>query len=269
MLYRNDVFEFVSDGRRGRLLAVDPVRNEAWVISLESETAFPILFMWSDIQAQVDSGAIKRIESGLSKPVANSVSEAARTRRDAAWARLEPLISLPGIFIPDERSRLVQARAKELGCSIYTLYKDLRSYWRGGQTRDALIPRFHECGRSAKSLTGGRGRRPTKIKYPIFQLQEQDTENIKAAINKYYLSGEVQTMDSAYQTMLEERYCFLDGNGNVFILPKGECPSLRQFQNILNTLFSDETKIRKRKGDKSFEQNNRARTGADFAERDR
>lgn len=261
MLYKNDVFAF-PDGQRARLLHVEPARNEAWVISLSIEDSFPKCFSLSDLQAKVDAGELTHIDSGPATPIAKRVSDKARSRRDIAWQRIAPLVDKPGIYSPSERSQLVQERAKEIGCTLFTLYKDLRRYWRGGQTRDALIPGFHSCGRAVKSVTVGRGRTPTSSRYQVYQLRDQDIQHIKGAIKKYYLSGEVHTMESSYQQMLEEAYEYIDGNGEAYILPLGERPSLRQFQHVLKTHFSDETKLRKRKGDKLFEQNHRAREGS-------
>ncbi len=261
MLYRNDVFAF-PDGHRARLLHVVVEQDDAWVISLNIEDSFPKRFSWSDLQAKEDSDEVKVIETGPATPIAKRVSDKARSRRDAAWERIAPLVAKPGIYYPRERSRLVQERAKEIGCTLYTLYKDLRRYWRGGQTRDALIPGFHSCGRAVKSVTVGRGRTPASSRYQVYQLLEADIQKIKRAIEKYYLSGEVHTMESSYQKMLEDAYDYRDGNGAKYLRPLGERPSLRQFQNVLKTHFSDETKLRKRKGDKLFEQNHRAREGS-------
>lgn len=260
-MYRNDVFAF-PDGHRARLLHVVVEQDDAWVINLNIEDSFPERFSWSDLQAKENSDEVKVIETGPATPIAKRVSDKARSRRDVAWQRVAPLVDNPGIYSPQERSRLVQERAKEIGCTLFTLYKDLRRYWRGGQTRDALIPGFHSCGRAVKSVTVGRGRTPGGGRYPVYQLGDEDIKHIKRAIKKYYLSGEVHTMESSYQAMLEDAYFYLDGNGKPYILPLGERPTIRQFQHVLKTHFNDETKLRKRKGDKLFEQNHRARQGS-------
>lgn len=262
MPYRNDVFKFSKDGQRTRFLSGDPTRNDAWVINLDNQSSFPKWSSLSDLQAKEASGELIIIETGPTSPVARQVSEAARARRDEAWGRIEPLVNNPDIFIPGKRSRLLKGRAKEIGCTLFTLYKDLRRYWHGGQSKDALIPAFHSCGRHAKLLTVGRGRIPDGNRYPIYQLQAEDIQRIKAAIKKHYLIGEVPTIDYALQKMLETKYTYQDGNGNSYLMPLGERPSLRQFSNILRTQFSVELKIRSREGDKLFEQNSRALLGS-------
>lgn len=260
MLYRNDVYEL--DGQRERLLDAVPGENKAWVINLSDEDSFPKVRNLPELLELEDTPRLVRIELGTASPIARRASDAAKAKRHQAWFRIEPLVKTLEIYDSKKRSKLIQARAKEVGCTAFTIYKDLRRYWHGGQTIDALIPDFHSCGRSITGATAGRGRTPKSGHYPIYQLQSEDIVKIKAFIEKEYLRGEVGTMDSAFQTMLEKRYNYLDGNGQNFLLPRGERPTLRQFQHILNTHYTDEHRIRRRKGDKAFEQNHRPRLGS-------
>lgn len=261
MLARNDVFQFVAtDGACGRLLAANTATDEAWVISIEDpKTGLPRRFVLSDLIAKEERGEITRVEQTNIAPIVMQISVASRERRDKAWTRIAPLVSNPSIFLSSERKKLVAARAVEVGCSIVTLYKDLRRYWIGGQTKDSLIPGFYNCGSKVKEITIGRGRPVQHGNYTTYQLQAIDIKHIKSAITRHYLSGEVHTIESTYQRLLEEHYTYLDGNGDGYIKPLGERPTYRQFQHFVNTQFSEEIIIRRRKGDKAFEQNHRAR----------
>jgi hypothetical protein len=256
MLYKNDVFEMAGSGARWRLLAANPATDEAWIIKLEDVRALPCLKQLSQLLA-----VAAVVKSATVLVPSTRASQQALSHRDTAWGRIKPLVANPGIFQPEERSRLVRDHANSIGCSLQTLYTALRKYWQGGQTKDALLPAFHKRGTKG-GATAGRGRKSTVSGHAVFQAGPEDAKLIEKAIRKYYLVGEVTTMAAAYQRCLEDHYSYLDGNGVRYIRPLGERPTQRQFRRILKQKFDLETTIRKRKGDKTFEQNHRARLGS-------
>lgn len=260
MLYRNDVFEIAETGFRGRLLAPTLATDEAWVIDLGDPVSLPRKRSLSKLLAMEESGAL----IVCAPPVTSSLGASPRSlsHRDVVWERIEPLASHPDIFKPEERNRLVREQAQRAKCSPQTLYSALRRFWQGGQTKDALLPAFHKRGAKSGGETAGRGRKSTTSGHAIFQMRTEDIGRIEKAIRDYYLADDVVTMDAAYQRCLERYYSYVDGNGARYILPRGERPTLRQFKRILKQKFDLETTIRKRKGDKEFEQNHRALLGS-------
>jgi putative transposase len=67
-------------------------------------------------------------------------------------------------------------------------------------------------------------------------------------------------LHGTYQNLIEEHYSFVDGNGDRYIRPPGEKPTLRQFLYHARHLLGAEQKLR-RKGDKQFELNHRPKLG--------
>lgn len=179
--------------------------------------------------------------------------------RDIAMARIEPLVSTPTIFEPSSRARLLAVRAAEVNCSENTLLKDLRRYWQGGQTLDALLPRFDKCGTQQGEVSLA-GRRRTDGSAP-FALQAKDKDALKAACQKY-MDKAYHTVTGAHQWMLERYYTYLDGNGKKFIRPEHECPSVAQLYNWLRTRYPLEYRLRARLGDKDFERDHRHKLGS-------
>lgn len=260
MLYRNDVFDIAKTGFRGRLLAVILETDEAWIIDLSDPLAMPRRKPLSQLLEMEDGGGLVVCAS----PVMPSLGASPRalSHRDAAWERIKPLVANPEIFNAEVRNHLVREQAQSIKCSPQTLYSALRKYWQGGQTRDALLPAFHKRGTKSGGETAGRGRKSTVSGHSIFQMELKDIKHIEQAIRKHYLGSDVVTMDAAYQYCLDHYYSYIDGNGSRYILPRGERPTLRQFKRVLKQKFDLETTIRKRAGDKEFEQNHRARLGS-------
>lgn len=256
MLFRNDIF--VLHSQRLRLLTVVADSNAAWVIALDDAHAWPRALPWSDI-AQLNA---ERTSIVSGKKLAAAIS----AECDAAMARLAPLVArVPDIFDKRIRSRQVRQRAGELGCSPSTLYKHLRRYWQRGQCREALMPDFAKCGRRGKGITAKRG--PNKsTDYAIYQLTTEDLAHFKRVLKKKYLKDKRSSIAATFQAVLEERYTFLDGNGDPQIRPLGSRPTERQFRHFLRQMCSTEAVIRGREGDKEFEQNHAPKLGTVLAD---
>lgn len=256
MLYQNEIFNY--KGAPHRLLYASVESNKAWIIAL-SATAWPTQVVWSDIDCELPISTKTTVE--YAEP-----SFAQQTKRDKAWERIAPLVTnVPYIFDAKHRGPLIENRAHALPCSERTLHKDLRRYWQGGQTKQALLANYHLSGRKGDGLTVGRGRRPTRGS-TIFQLTNDDLANFQGAVKAHYLEDARFTIASAYQRLLEKHYVYIDGNGSPFINPIGSRPTLRQFARYLSKNFSLEERIRKRDGDKNFERNHRAKAGTVIAD---
>lgn len=260
MIIRNDCFK-TELGRRMRFLAADARTNTAWIYDLDNHLALPERILLTELQASELSGRIKIIQVKNAIP-ANQGSEKARKRRDLAWNRIEPLLQDNAIFDADYRGSMIKDKAKELGCSPQTLLKDLRRYWHGGQTKDALLGNFHKSGTSTKVSSAKRGRKPIHSEYSNYAIAEKDIHNFKKVVKSHYLSSAVPSLAQTYEKMIANYYTYLDGNNQSYVLPLGERPTLKQFTYQVNKLFSPEEVIRKRLGNSEFERNHRAKLGS-------
>jgi hypothetical protein len=261
MLYRNDVIQISESGLRYRILALDPKSNTAWLFALGNPKAFPEPRALDELRQLESAKGLERATGGP-EIFLNHLTERATARRNTAWLRIKPLVENPQILERKLRGALVNARARELGCSEQTLYAGLRRYWAGGQTLDALIYATFRCGRKKDPGTGGRGRKPHKGRYEIYQITPKEYEKIDQVIRKRYLKKATASAAQAYQGLLEDFYSYRDGNGKIHIRPLGERPTKRQFYRLLGQRFGLEQTIRSREGDKEFERNHRAKLGS-------
>jgi putative transposase len=265
MLFKNDIFQLAEpdgvrspDGPRYRYLATKPIGDDAWVIELGKKRALP-LRMGNDLLNK----RARKVQPDAGEVIAHTASDAMRLARDNAWMRIERLVSNPHIFEAEHRGRILRERAREVGVSDRTLLKYLRQYWLGGQTPDALLPAYGESGRPSNGrVTANRGRKATVSKHAVFQMSDDDINNIKTNIEKYYFSSECKSISASLQNLLETKYFYVDGNNKRCTKLFGNRPTRRQFENILYNEYSVEKRIRGRKGDKEFEQNHRGTTGS-------
>jgi hypothetical protein len=260
MLFRNQVLTHVESAQNVRILEVDALQGSVWLFNLTHPKALPRAYPLESMEEAMREGLFVEFESDT--PAApRKYSAAAVQRRDKAYAAIESLIHDPAILNAAKRGRLVHERARELNCSEQTLYKYLRTWWRGGQSKRCLMPGFHLIG-GTKGDTQGRGRPPVYQKYAIYQVAEKDRQWMKEAIEKHYLKDKTCTIQNAYQHLLEEHYAYLDGEGRRCLKCEGECPSISQFRWFLNQAVSKEQRIRARHGDAEFELNHRAKLGS-------
>ncbi len=266
MLFKNDIFSIA--GARFRLLQADVAADKAWVICLDDHLAWPACWLYSDIDNLV------RIAPTATTTYA--YSEAQLKRCDLAWARLEPLLKQHGksLMEPALRKFAVTDHSRKIGCSPATLYKGLRRFWQRGQDKNALLPDYHLSGRptpvegepnTPTAITAGRGRKP-KHGGSIYQLTDQDAQHFHRIIKSEYLLDQRKSMADVYASLVNERYSFADGNGELHINPPGDRPSLRQFRLFLRKHYNIEVRIRSREGDSDFEKDHRKKLGTIMAD---
>jgi putative transposase len=255
MLFKNNIFEV--DGRKYRLLDVNPSTNFASVFLLDDKDAWPIQVPFKSIQ---DLDTISASPSAA-PPKQNAPTAAMVRVRDKA---LSALGDLPKklLYVSDvsERAGLIQKQAADADVAAKTLYKHLRRWYSGGQTKDALLGIFHKCGTSqGKGATGKRGRKSSH--YEVYQLSESDIDKMRSAVEKHYLKDTRTTITSAYGALLDEEYSYQDGNGTSIKKPFGERPTPRQFDHFLRSFFPAHVIARHRKGD-DFDLEDRAVLGS-------
>ncbi|MFP3558583.1 transcriptional antiterminator [Paraburkholderia sp. SIMBA_049] len=250
-LVKNDLFERPG-GPRFRLLDVTE-DGRTWIINITDGKCWPREWRYADLLAAVEAKEFTVVKyTGEGQPPFRSAAADARLKE--AWSIIEPLVKNPAIFHAKLRGPLVAERAESTGASENTINKYLRSYWCGGQSQQALVANFLNIGLKQSGQTHGRGRSPVDERYAVYQMDPKvDVANIKAAVDKHYLTGDVSTLKHAYVEMLIEDYSFLDGNGKRHIKDSGERPSMRQFRTVVKRHYSIETILRRKKGDRDFE----------------
>ncbi len=263
ILVKNDLFENAG-GTRFRLLDIT-VDKQAWILNITDPDCWPRKCPYGDLLTALEEKELHIVTSSGDAPLP-FYSDAADARRKKAWSIIEPLIRNPAILEPKMRGPLVQERVQATGASKTTINRYLRMYWSGGQSQQALIANFSNIGTKQAGVTHGRGRLPIDARYEVYQMDRKvDDLNVKEAVDKYYLNGEVSTLADAYVHMLLDKYSYLDGNGTKHIKPSGECPSPRQFRTVVKRHYSLETILRHKKGDKDFERDhNQSIVGALF-----
>lgn len=247
---KNDLISAV-DGKRYRVLTVELGLALGWVFCVDDENAMPEQRDFNKLTGH--SVRTPRKPAGnAATPNFEDFSNSSKRRARHAHETIKPLIANPEIFRAEVRGPLLEEYSEKTGISKTTLYRYLKLWWRNGQTLMALIPDFDGIGKGNRDTTSGPGRKARDGRYEVFQMKPGDFQNVSKAIKKYFLKGEISTLAGAHFQMRQQSYSYQDGNGDAFLLPDGEFPSIHQFRHIARTRFKLSDTLRKKHGDKKF-----------------
>jgi putative transposase len=150
------------------------------------------------------------------------------------WEIIEPIILHDDIFNPKVRAELVRSVVRSSGCDPKMVRRYLRRYWRGGQTQEALLPRYSHCG---TGRTRENAKHYQKLGRPGnavgVNMDVVAEEHFRTGIKLYYENEKGRSLRYAYQKTIETYY----GRGkyekhNVLVPqlpPSNEVPSYDQF----------------------------------------
>jgi putative transposase len=140
-----------------RILWIDPSASQIATIELTEQRALPRLHRYDEVVSALDTGAarVATVDPSAGRLLPEQeIPESHRRRRDEAWELIAPLVADrdPEIMLSRKRrGKLVAEIAVRSGRNKSSIYGLLQQYWKGGGTKNALLPNFDRC--------GGRGKR--------------------------------------------------------------------------------------------------------------
>lgn len=251
---------FKLHGQRYCLIRDEPRINTAYIIALDERNAMPkpiSLNVLYENALPLDYSSNQEQQARRSQVA----SQAQIKRRDAAWCLIQPLVEDSAIFDKKARWSLISKRAKESGSSPVTILKQLRRYWQCGQSLDALLANFDNCGKFDREEHNISGRPSIKPGRSNFIVRKKDQDHFRDIIGRLYLKDERMTLADALQRLYENHYSYTDGNGKIFIASPSERPTRRQFEHFFHKNYTLEQTLRARRGAKVFEKDHRAILG--------
>ena len=255
MLCVNMLIEWREPGREDsfrieRVLWLDLSGLQVVVFDVKDEKALPV---WRE--RETVELALKTTEARIltADPYARLVlpgdqlATKHQAHRDEIWQIISPLVETEAgqlraeIFVAKERGQLVAAMVEKRGRSKRLIYRDLRRYWRGGQTKNALLPHFDRCGgKGQEHHSGDRKRgRPSDLSKATNQAQginadESVRQRFRRGIKLFYEKDKGRSLSQAFDLTLKKFFNvgYERQNGVLVpvLLPTNELPSLTQFR---------------------------------------
>lgn len=255
-LLRNSLIVWKSDvssglNRTERVLSVNPSKDEIWVIEMIGPNGMPERESLSRYQKGLASGlaTVSKNDIWFRSPQVGTET-AASAARDRNWELIREIAEHPKGLSKKVRSRLIRKAAE--GTSLRKIYELLRRYWRGGQTRESLAPKF--------DLRGGPGkaRNPRSRKGQVGkEITDEDRELMTRGFEKFYARDTRPSLSKAYARICAASYSdgleLADGKPVPRLMPGKERPSLRQFKYHCRRLLRLPKTARERMGDRKFD----------------
>lgn len=263
---RNHVYSW--DGNKYRLL--DDFGDFAIFIDIEKDDALPFRLTAEQVADIDDQQKIMGVEDPWRESVNRSyeAGHGYHAMRDSNLERIQGVIGGSKYWIKKHRAELIKVLVSMKVGAKSTIYRYLRRYWQRGQTPNALLPDYANCGGKGKQKTRGEKRLGRPIEYGSYDSSQSTPEMesvMETAIKYTIFSGKytvdkkgkpknVFRLDDAYLDFLA-RWC----NGDVRKL-ENEKPSFDLFKAFFYQKFSPEARAKAKVGDKYFNANFRKLT---------
>lgn len=231
------------------IVQVYPHFNVVASINASGRGAAIQLHSYNEWSAMFNSGAMTLVdEDETASLLPYTLSEAMEKREAEAWSVIAPLVSaekqegadlsiLP-IYLRSKRSKMIAARAEEVGRPVDTVRGWLVEYLQGGSVPSALRGRRHHCGHhrtenSVKSNSKKLGRPRTRALGVGSNVDIQMLQYFRVGIAEIYLRNK---RVSIYRTYLKIILFYLpdavrkDEKGKVKIVDPDGIPTYGQFK---------------------------------------
>lgn len=280
-IFENTLIEFKDDlGERlsiERVLWIANDKSDCVTINIIEEKPEPKWQSFEFLVAAINNYQAKVLlfDPYLSNKSVKEPTESSLRLRDEAWNRIKDIVDIePNIYDRQERREMLGNLKRTKQYHSKTLNNDLRRYWIGGKTINALLPSFSNCGapgQSRESKTGmKRGRKPSILRVlPQKELGVNVDEEMKKifrlAIKLHYTNTRKNPLKFAYDRMIEQffhiGYENKDNMDVPVIPPIEELPTLGQFKYYYYKDRNLKEDLLKREGERNFQLKNRAAIG--------
>lgn len=259
-----------------RVLWLDASGTDVVTIDINSPKAQPIFHKYKELEAALAANRASILTDDPKRQIllpTDEISEAQRKYRDEAWSSIALIVSQgESAFYQSERSRLIKEAVRRTGRSEPTIRKDLRRYWQGGQTKNALLPRFENCGGKGKekSAMGRKRGRPSLLSQSRGEpkgvnVNASIQEKFRKGIRLFYENRQGRPLTQAYQLTLEKffhkGYKLEQGVLVPLLPPAEELPSFDQFKYWYEKSCDITQKLIAREGERGYHLRHRALGG--------
>jgi putative transposase len=243
-----------GEGRIDRVLWIDLSAGQVVTIDIRNEKAWPVRRQTAELVSAIERDELRVLTVdpyGCLAQAEDQIKAKHREHRDKSWAIIAPLIESgdPRMFTYRTRNSPTHARAGEHGKRKGAVYDLLRRYWQRGQTRNALLPLFFNCGwrneidkkgrkkvrrrrdgEVAQKKVGRRTRIRSEGESIGINVDERVLEKMRRAIRHHYNKRDGKPLTRAYELMLADSFrsgYTLGPNGVMLpvLLPAAEYPT--------------------------------------------
>ncbi|MDP4537965.1 transposase, partial [Alkalimonas collagenimarina] len=171
-------------------------------------------------------------------------------------------------YATKQRSKALAIHASVVGRGRKELSRLLTNYWRNGQLKLALVPRYELCGGTGKEKTFSDHANGAPIKARTlamerrekYVMKEQDRKIFRKVISSNYLKESAPSIKDVYEQMLDDYYGQEKIRARLDKRPP-LLPSYKQFCYFLKNKFNKNEIVEKRTSEQDYLRNKRGILG--------
>lgn len=257
-----------------RVLHVDHALGMVAVIELAALSAWPKWEPVADLHEELRERLLLSAVH-VAKQQLGPLTNAALQIQDMRWQAIRDVVHDPEhrILYSEHSTRIISEAAKRAGVSRVSLRRFLRLYWQGGQTIDALVPKFDRCGaRGRERPPGTRKRgRPSALgladsEFAGINVSQDVKDRLQLGYRRFYAVQGQRSLKQAYRLTIEHYFANAaeqrDGQWCVVLSPAHELPTEAQFRYWGSKSLSSQETLRKRVGERRFNLQHRPLIGS-------
>jgi putative transposase len=268
-----------------KVLWIEPGSSESTsnlvvLVNLLDKNALPFNRTMEELIEAEQSNLVRVLDSdplSATPVLEDEIEPKHKSYRDERYSVIAEIVQQPGIsaYIPYIRGQIMRTLISQgIACSF--IYKLLRLWWKGGQNKNALLPRFGNCGNPGKrkirlsSLDKKLGK-PSNAsrlagKRSGVPITPRDEVKFAKGIRRYYEGRKNKRLAAVFRLILFDYYNigyeYRDDLYVPIMPPAAELPTLKQFRYWYNTYYCDPVRrVKKREGETRFNLRHRGITG--------
>jgi Integrase core domain/Mu transposase, C-terminal len=262
-----------------RLLWIDEGNIICYCIDIYKEKALPVKRLISDLMQLQEEGLLLLVNEDPYPFIyqnENVLTENNKKLRDERWSCIESLVCKePEIYESEKRGKIIVSAMNNTGKTKRLLYKYLRQYWQRGKLKNALLPDYQNSGgrgkeKNFKNRKNGRPRKFEEVIGTGIVITDEVKRIFEVSIKRFYHTVKKNPLSEAFNLMLKtffvSDYRYENGVKKPILYERDKLPTLRQFQYWYEKTYQIEEKLRKRKGDRKYDTQNRAVLGTSVGE---
>jgi Mu transposase, C-terminal/Integrase core domain len=276
MFVVNDVYKFQDasgEEQVERIIWIDEGNVICYSIDIQRKKSYPIKRLLSDLQQLFEENLLSFInEDPYSFIYVNEVllSDKHKMIRDDRWSLIEDIVNQePEIFERAKRGEIIKLAAEKHSKHKRFFYEYLIQYWQRGKVKNTLLPDYQNSGGKGKERTFEKKTgRPRKFEAVIGEgivITDEIKRVFEVSIKRFYHTVKKNPLSEAFNLMLKtffvSDYRYEDGVKKPILQEQDKLPTYRQFSYWYEKTFQSEEKLRKRKGNRKYELQDRAVIG--------
>ncbi|MGC4379198.1 Mu transposase C-terminal domain-containing protein [Fictibacillus sp. Mic-4] len=264
MIYINQVFQYVSDLRRIRVIEIQ--ESYVYFVNIDTISAMPIKELYTSLETDIKQGELLAISDPYAKAIPDDeLTEVQVSKREQDWDIILKFIlpNMDELIKKKGREKKISEIVEQTGLGKTKIKKLLSRYWQRGMNKNALLPDYTNSGGRGKSKTLSKEKvgRPRRVTVSgEYQTGINITDEVKLqfehAINKYYRKTNNYSLKDVYHIILRDFYSDRykeNGEMKYRVWEANRIPSYNQFYYWFKKLENPKKDIQFRKSAKEYE----------------